>query len=100
MKKLLLLVLLATPFAATAFMKKDKLRPVTVVRDCTGTYLRHNGKDYQVCNRAMTDSLSNGATLDAEFEKTKECSERKEGEMVCMMYHQNEGLIKIIRIKK
>ena len=66
----------------------------TIVRDCTGTYLRISGKDYQVCNTDLLKEIKDGATVKATFEKIENCKEF-EGKSVCMMYHENEGLILI-----
>lgn len=49
--------------------KKESNINVTVVRDCTGTYLRWDGKDYQVCNLEKVSSFSDGRDAIATFRK-------------------------------
>ena len=73
----------------------DRLQTGTVVRDCTGTYLRiGENEDYLVCNSDLLNSKNEGDKVSVVFDYTKECKE-KEGEVVCMMYHENKGMIKI-----
>ena len=31
--------------------EKERTEKVTVIKDCTGSYLRFDGKDYLICNR-------------------------------------------------
>ena len=75
--------------------KKVKNETMTVVRDCTGTYLQFNGKDYNVCNLEKVSSFPDGASVIATFRKIKNCTSRT----VCLMYHENEGWIQVEKIK-
>lgn len=68
---------------------------MTVVRDCTGTYLRFNEKDYNVCNLEKVSSFPNGILVTATFKKIKNCT----GGAICHMYHENEGWIQVEKIK-
>lgn len=70
----------------------------TVTRDCTGTYLRVSGKDYLVCNTDILKNYKEGQQVIATFSKVKDCPEF-DGTMVCMMYHENEGTIRIKSVK-
>lgn len=91
MKQLLFASAFATVLScATADSKKN----ATVIRDCTGTYLRIDSKDYLVCNESVLKPFATNAAVSAKFNKITECKEH-EGKMVCMMYHENEGLIRI-----
>ena len=69
-----------------------------VVKDCTGTYLRINQKDYMVCNYEVLQNYSNGAEIKVDF-KTEESCFHLIDLVVCEMYHENEGLIQITKIK-
>ena len=80
-----------------------KEEPITstktiVVRDCTGTYLRENGKDYHVCNIDKVAPFADGATVEASFNKISECKNAN-NTVVCEMYHENEGWIEVVSIK-
>ncbi len=68
-----------------------------VVRDCTGTYLRINKKDYHVCNIERIATYADGQTIKAAFKKIGECE--KQPEIVCMMFHENEGWVEITKVK-
>lgn len=86
---------------ATIFTSCDKeaYQTATVVRDCTGTYLRLNSKDYLVCNLGKVASFSTGQTVTATFRKLKECNDPAQPTIICQMLHQNEGWIEVIKIK-
>lgn len=71
-----------------------------IVRDCTGTYLRFNEKDYQVCNLGKVASFADGQNVKATFKKIKVCTDKSQPEAVCMMYHQNEGWVEVIKINE
>lgn len=74
------------------------LTSATVITDCTGMYLRQNGKDYLVCNRDKLTGFKAQDEVLVTFEKTDDCPELKDG-IVCMMYHENEGMVRITSIK-
>jgi hypothetical protein len=97
MKKLLLITTVAV--LLTLFScKRETNKPMTVIKDCTGTYLRMDGKDFQVCNIGKLTFFSSGTTVDATFKKIDNCK-RLEDKVVCKMLHQNEGLIEIVKLK-
>ncbi len=79
--------------------KKESNQPVTIVRDCTGTYLRWEGKDYQVCNLEKVSSFSDGTVVTATFKKIKDCNGSAKDAIVCNMLHANEGWIEVCNIK-
>ena len=68
------------------------------VRGCTGTYLQIDKKDYLVCNSDVLKNFKTGQTVSATFEKADYCSEF-EGQVVCMMYHKNDGKILVTSVK-
>ena len=68
-----------------------------VVRDCTGTYVRVEGKDHLVCNRDKLKGFEEGDTVRVRFKSTSYCNELKD-EVVCMMYHEHEGMVKVIKV--
>jgi len=69
---------------------------MTVIKDCSGTYLRFLDEDYQVCNTEKTDDFEENSIVTVSYRKIDECK-ALEGP-VCMLYHENEGLIKITSI--
>lgn len=73
----------------------DKPNTGTIVRDCTGTYLRvKENEDYLVCNSEILQSKKEGEKVSVVFDKTDKCPER-DGKIMCMMYHENKGMIRI-----
>lgn len=79
--------------------KKIKHQEVTVVRDCTGVYLRMNNKDYHVCNTEAVESFANGTKVNATFRQISQCNGSAKDDIVCMMLHENEGWIEVVKVK-
>jgi hypothetical protein len=80
----------------------DKLNPcknATVLKDCTGTYLRVDDKDYHVCNIEKTSAFTNGASVSVSFKKIEECNGSAAQQIVCEMLRLNDGWIEIKSIK-
>jgi hypothetical protein len=65
-------------------------------RDCTGTYLELDNKDYLICNPSMTDSYSDGSEVLVQFDF------KSEGKSfgTCYMHHENYGFVEITYIRK
>ena len=98
MKKSILIATIIT--LLTLFScKKEKNAEVSVVRDCTGTYLRFEGKDYHVCNSEKLASFRNGMTVKATFKRIKKCDGSANNETKCLMIHSNEGWIEVEKIE-
>jgi len=73
---------------------------MTVERDCTGTYLRLNGKDYHVCNLEKVSEFPDGVSVKAAFERIDICTgSAMDDAIVCDMLHQNEGWIEVKNIR-
>ncbi|MBI4929337.1 MAG: hypothetical protein HY841_01135 [Bacteroidetes bacterium] len=79
--------------------KKVRNEEMTVIKDCTGVYLRFNNNDYTVCNLDMVSSFPDGATVTATFKKIKSCSDPGQSVFVCTMDHPNKGWIEVEKIK-
>jgi len=80
--------------------KKEQTEKVEVVRDCTGTYLRFDLKEYRVCNLEKVDSFPDGAMVEATFVKKNECNGSAKDAIVCAKFHQNDGWIRVDEIKR
>jgi hypothetical protein len=98
MKKIIL-AFIPLLFIALVSCKKMRNESATVVRDCTGTYLRINEKDYQVCNPEKVAAYSDGTTVTARFKKIKECNGSARDGITCKMFHQNEGWVEVEKVK-
>jgi hypothetical protein len=70
----------------------------TIVRDCTGTYLRFDSKDYRVCNHDKLASYPDGKKLVVSFKKVNQCNGSAADEIVCYMFHENEGWIEVLKV--
>lgn len=65
---------------------------VTVVKDCTGTYVRHQGQDYKVCNDEVLESYKNKSAVELNFSDVNPCKV-EENVATCMMYHAFIGSV-------
>jgi hypothetical protein len=79
--------------------KKDLTKNATVIKDCTGTYMRMNGKDYKVCNIEKVSSFQNSITVLVSFKEQKDCEGSGNIVQTCYMLHQFESWIEIENIK-
>ena len=77
--------------------EKDSLETAVIVKDCTGTYLRQDGKDFHVCNTDKLEFFSDGETVSVTFKKIDACGEAI-GLIVCDMLHESEGWVQVLRI--
>ena len=72
----------------------------TLIKDCTGVYLRLNNKDYHVCNTEKTTALDGNIPVIATYRLISDCTGTASHAVVCMMLHQNEGWIEIEQITR
>jgi major membrane immunogen (membrane-anchored lipoprotein) len=94
--KILILILIIITASIFSSCSKTNNKKMTVIKDCTGTYLEYNDKDYHVCNNEITDSFENGTKVRASFTNIANCLEIDE--TLCEMLHKNEGWIKVTEI--
>ncbi|HEX8516345.1 MAG TPA: hypothetical protein VF868_09115 [Bacteroidia bacterium] len=99
MKKILPFLAIAVLLTMVSSCRKERNQAATVIRNCTGTYLRVDGKDYHVCNLEKAASFGDNTAVTVTFKKIKSCNGSAQNEIVCMMAHPNEGWIEIDRIK-
>lgn len=69
-----------------------------VVKDCSGTYIQYDNVDYHVCNKDLLGNYKDGEWIVASFYTLNECTEKSD-QMVCMLYHENKGWVKVYGIK-
>jgi hypothetical protein len=101
MKNLLFLSILLVSFVSCK--KEDRCskgQEMIVITDCTGSYLRMDGKDYQVCNTEKVANFQNLQVVNADFKKISNCTGSAADDIVCMMLHENEGWIEVKSISK
>jgi len=91
-------IILVLAVLALACTRKNGVE-ASITRDCTGTYIRIQDKDYLVCNINAVAEYNEGEKVKVSYKVVTDCPER-EGLMVCMMYHENEGMVRILKVKK
>ncbi len=69
-----------------------------VVKDCSGTYVQYENADYQVCNKDLLAKYNDGDWIVGSFYTLTECTEKKD-EVICMLYHENKGWVKVYDIQ-
>jgi hypothetical protein len=97
MKKIFSILIIFIILVTSACKKENK--SVTLIRDCTGTYLRFNDKDYKVCNLEKVEMIADDEIVTATFIKINKCNGSANGIPVCKLLHANEGWIEIVKIK-
>lgn len=91
---ILIIVLLAT----TACKKRTR-GTMTVIKDCTGSYLRLDDKDYTIGNEDKLDKFEDGTVVDVVFIKDDKCVSSR---VHCMTVHVHEmatGMYRVTKIK-
>lgn len=84
-------------FAAACFFSAcNKSKHATieaqVIRNCSGTYLSIDTKNYQVCNEKILKKYNEGDQVKVAYHTIAECNSLG---VACAMYFQNEGLIEV-----
>lgn len=99
MKKTISVFIISIFVLLLACEKNTSNQNVTVIRDCTGTYIRYQEKDYQVCNINIISQYVDGQVIKATFNKINSCDNPDvTGAIICMMYHENEGWVEITSV--
>lgn len=93
------IMILTASIAILSSCTKQHSQNVTVIKDCTGSYLRIDNKDYRVCNLEMVSAFKDGEQISASYQKIKECHGSAIDAIVCMMVHQNEGWIEVLSVE-
>jgi hypothetical protein len=91
MKKAALILAVYTLFTFFGCEKTNEVK-MTVVTDCTGTYLRQDGNDYKVCNYEKLDGFANGQTVSVTYSTISDCDDFL---YACDMLHVFEGWIEV-----
>lgn len=90
------LIVLSILFAASCKKKNQK---ATVIKDCSGTYIRLNDVDHMVCNEDRLDSFDPGTEVEVKFVRDDKCVSDR---VHCMMVHEHKtepGNYKILSVK-
>ena len=90
---LMLTIVLAIGSSCSKLSKK-----MEVVRDCTGVYLKKDKKEYKVCNESKIENIATGEKIKVDYDVLSECFGLIE-QPTCMLYHEYESLIEVVRIK-
>lgn len=77
---------------------KDDLNEVTVVKHCTGFYLRIDNDDFKVCNREKLAPFSNGEKVSASYKMVDSCNFENQDFIVCGAIHPCAGHIQVEKI--
>ena len=95
--KVKILIFVGLIFVTFISCSKVNDKNVTVVKDCTGSYLRLNNKDYHICNIEIVKPYDSGTEVKASFKKIDDCPDCDEA--VCEMFHDSEGWINVTKIE-
>jgi hypothetical protein len=67
------------------------------IKDCTGSYIRIENKDYKVCYYKEVVNYKTGDVISVVYKKKKECTTISPDELTCKMAHSFEYYIEIIK---
>jgi hypothetical protein len=95
-RSLLLAAVLIAGLTGSSFTSARK-KQATIVRDCSGTYIRSGKTDYLVCNKEILQDIPDGSAVSVSFKKTTACPPTDE--MVCLLYHEHAGVITISKVQ-
>lgn len=97
MKKKINLTLLGLTVLLSPACKKEKIKNVTIIKDCSGVYIQKNNEDYLVCNDDLLENYNTGDELNVTYKKIDNCN--FENKFFCMMVHAHEGVVEILEVR-
>jgi hypothetical protein len=86
------ILLLSFALAFSSSCKKVECHPATVLRDCTGTYLKIGAKEYFVCNPGKIASYSENSIINVDYKLSEGCDD---GQIHCEMLRLSDGRLLI-----
>ena len=99
MKYYLVITLLIIGSVSFVSCKKEvSKKNMTVIKNCTGTYLQFKEKYYKVCITDLTDSFNNNDEVNASFTKIEECK-AFEDLIICALAFEFEDIIDVTKIE-
>ncbi len=79
-----------------ASCEKNNFKSAKLLRDCTGTYLRINAKDYFVCNPKKVSSFADQSEIKVAFTLKSHCTD---GLFHCEMLRPFDGYLTVDKVK-
>jgi hypothetical protein len=98
-KSIAIIALILTVISLINSCKKERDIEAVIITDCTGKYLRTNGKDYKVCNTDKIENYTDGQIVEVTFKRTKECIDEGNNQFVCDLFHEFDSWAQVINIK-
>lgn len=96
MKKILILLLSTSLFMLSSCSKDFIQVNATVEKNCTGSYLKIDGKFFYVCNADKIAAYTNGQDISISYEVLEGC--KSKGEPSCDLNFSYESIIEIKEI--
>ncbi|HLP56129.1 MAG TPA: hypothetical protein VK151_13925 [Fluviicola sp.] len=90
-------LLSAICFSSHFAESQSRYRKATIIRNCTGTYLRFGKKSYMVCNSDKLGTFASNQKLKVKTRQVESCP-APEGE-ICLLYYEYKGSVEILGIK-
>ncbi|MFK7784654.1 MAG: hypothetical protein AB8B56_06055 [Crocinitomicaceae bacterium] len=73
-------------------------RNAEIDRDCTGTYLRLNNRDYLICNPTSVSSYADGSSIKVKYQTVYDCN-TDPNQSICELYHKHYGTVEITDVE-
>jgi len=91
--------ILLIAIASLCCCKKESYTHATIVKNCTGTYLKIIDKSYKVCNTSKTDAFAADQSVLVSFNLIKKCS-NPEPYSSCSMAYLYDAVVNVANIKQ
>lgn len=92
-------LILALLFLSLSISSCNKISSeMTVVKNCTGVYLKNNNNSYRVCNYNLLDDYQDGDKINITVKKTESCIEESPFN-ICYLNYPSKGVVEILNIK-
>jgi hypothetical protein len=85
--------------ACTRSCKEVGTQKAQVIRNCTGTYLRVEDKDYLVCNLNLLTQYADNEQIEIGIHHIAECPDLN-NKTICMMVYPNAGIVEVVPAKE
>jgi len=87
-------ILVLSSFLLAGCKKNNKM--ATVIKNCTGYYLRVDGKEYRVCNYMKLNAYSHGISIEVNFKEIKKCDS---DQIACQLAYPYESDIRVTYVR-
>ncbi len=79
---------------------RDEVKPMMVIKNCSGSYLSYDGSNYKVCNSDILNGCAHGTTVNAVFVRINKCEVVNDKVRCLMEYPPYKHKVRVIKVIK